>query len=68
LCHPRQANWNREINLERRSLYALQDDARYIYLHGIDGASVVERRVSLTFRAMATDKVPLPPLELSAFM
>lgn len=39
------------------SLYRLQGKSRYEYSHEIDGATVTERRISLTFRNLAKQKV-----------
>jgi alkylated DNA repair protein alkB family protein 8 len=50
------------------SAYLLSGDARYQHLHAIEPSSVNARRVSLTFRTMASAKVAPPPLPFSSFM
>lgn len=42
------------------SLYQLQGLSRYTYTHAIEADSVIDRRVSLTFRNLATKSVDFP--------
>eukprot|EP01126_Amoeba_proteus_P061465 TRINITY_DN8254_c0_g2_i2.p1 TRINITY_DN8254_c0_g2~~TRINITY_DN8254_c0_g2_i2.p1 ORF type:complete len:623 (+),score=85.31 TRINITY_DN8254_c0_g2_i2:86-1954(+) len=50
----------RKQNLEPGSLYLLSGNTRYFCSHGITSSSVISRRVSLTFRTLATEKVKFP--------
>jgi alkylated DNA repair dioxygenase AlkB len=45
-----------EVPLPRRSAVSLQKDARYTWKHAIEKKSVKERRISITFRKMKTQK------------
>jgi alkylated DNA repair dioxygenase AlkB len=44
------------LELTPGSIYCLEGRARYEFAHGIEGKSVTERRVSLTFRTLASQK------------
>jgi len=44
--------------LEPRSVIALTSDARAIWSHEIDGRSVTDRRLSITFRTLARHNHP----------
>jgi len=58
------------VYMPRRSLYVIEDDARYEWLHGIPGrkndklgdgkVAVRQRRISITFRNVIQDKVKRP--------
>jgi len=58
------------VYMPRRSLYVIEDDARYEWLHGIPGRKtdklnegkvlVRQRRISITFRNVIQDKVKRP--------
>eukprot|EP01128_Nolandella_sp_AFSM9_P008122 TRINITY_DN467_c3_g1_i2.p1 TRINITY_DN467_c3_g1~~TRINITY_DN467_c3_g1_i2.p1 ORF type:complete len:651 (+),score=103.77 TRINITY_DN467_c3_g1_i2:84-2036(+) len=49
------------------SLYCLKGSSRYAFLHSIDGRTVTNRRISLTFRTLSKRKVAPPSLPLQTF-
>lgn len=55
-----------DVELIPGSLYQLKGASRYAFTHSILSETVTERRISLTFRTLAKEKVPLPDRTLQS--